>query len=685
MSSSLLPEARPPRGRGLRRLPAARRLPVLLGASAATGIAIGGALRLDEDKQLAGPLAWVALALIPLLVARQLLMLRHDARQARELNERVDRRTAQLAGAEAWFRTVVQNSQDVITVVSADGLISYQSPSIFAVLGVHAEEVLHKPVAGLLDPGVAENFMEASAKNSGLPFTMEIRFRRPGLPDRQLQCVTTDLRNDPEIRGWVVNSRDVSEARQLEAQLHTRASTDTLTGLANRSLFRERVTAALRERGPGRAVAVLFLDLDGFKEVNDTLGHAAGDTLLVEVAQRLRRALPTGGTVARLGGDEFGVLVARVASEASAVLVAERVLAVLDAPMNVGSREVTVRGSVGIATATDTTVVADADELLRNADLAMYRAKSAGTGRWRRYESSMHGELVARLEMEDQLRTVAESGELRLMLQPVVDLASGRPIGAEALVRWQHPTRGLVSPLDFVPVAEATGSIVGIGRWVLFEACRQAAKWQSLASAPLTAPLTVSVNVSTRQLSSGLVTDVRAALSESGLSPRALILEVTESVLVDRTSRVLAVLADLRAMGVRLSVDDFGTGYSSLAYLSTLPLDGLKIDRSFVCVLDEKGADDDGRAVCQAILDLARSLRLRTIAEGIETPAQLAVLLELGCELGQGYLFARPLTPGDCWDLMVSKLSPAVPAQSVGTASGQLTALPTRISAFVPR
>jgi len=444
---------------------------------------------------------------------------------------------------------------------------------------------------------------------------------------------------------------DVTGRREAAAALWRQAHHDALTGLANRTLFRERLTRALaRTAGDATArVAVLFLDLDDFKDVNDSLGHAVGDELLVAAAARLLNATRGCDTVARLGGDEFAVLIEHVTHERDVLTVADRVTAAFRTPFPVGARgpgddgpsrsDVQCGASVGIACAH---VGDDPDAVLRNADLAMYHAKASGKGRHAEFAPAMHATAADRLALAADLRHAVTRHELRVEFQPIVDLATAHVVGAEALLRWAHPARGLVSPAEFIPLAETTGSIVGLGRWVLRTACREAAAWAAVAgdAAPGVPPY-VSVNLSGRQLDDpGLVDDVVAALAASGLAPRALLLELTETALMRDAERALTSLHRLKTLGVRLAIDDFGTGYSSLAYLQRFPVDVLKLDRAFVSGIARSASD---AALARAVVALGASLQLETVAEGIETPEQRDHLRALGCRLGQGFLFARPM------------------------------------------
>ena len=430
----------------------------------------------------------------------------------------------------------------------------------------------------------------------------------------------------------------LNDARAAQETTH-QAFHDSLTGLPNRALFIDRLNHAIaRTRREEAPLAVLFCDLDGFKTVNDSLGHAAGDRLLQAVGRRFEGSLRPADTVARFGGDEFAILLEDIGGSDDAEAAAERVLAELTEPFEIEGREIFVGASIGIAApdADD-----DADALLRNSDLAMYRAKARGKGRFEVFEPSMHAEIVRRMEMELDLKRAIEREQIVFHYQPIFDLPSGQVAGLEALVRWNHPTAGMIQPADFIPIAEESGQIVAIGRYVMREACRRLALWR--ARYPAHDWLFVSVNVSTMQLrEAGLLDEVKAALRDAELDPAHLMVEMTETVLMEDGRQSTAMLESLRALGIRLAIDDFGTGYSSLEYLDRLPIDALKIAKPFVDRLGEGPGSD---AIPRAIADLAEIFGLVVIAEGIEDPKQADLLAEIGCRFGQGNALAKALAP----------------------------------------
>jgi diguanylate cyclase (GGDEF)-like protein/PAS domain S-box-containing protein len=570
------------------------------------------------------------------------------ARRAGELQV-----AAAKARSEARFRALVHHSSDVLTLTDAQLAIRYQTPSVTRLLGWTAEELAGTTLTDLVHPDDRLLLLTAhdeAVTGASRDTVSEVRLRHRDGGWRHVQSVHTDLLADRDVRAVVVTTRDVTAQKQLEAQLQHNAFHDALTGLANRALFADRLQHALaRTDRAATPVAVLFVDLDDFKAVNDGAGHAAGDALLTSVAGRLRRALRPGDTVARLGGDEFAVLLEDArASEATAT--AERLLAALAEPFAADDATDVPRMTASIGIAVGAAGQHDAAELLRHADVAMYAAKDAGKGRAAVFEPDMDSAIIGQLQLKAELLRALEHGEFTVHYQPTVELATGRLAGVEALVRWQHPERGLVPPVEFIPLAEQSGLIVPLGRFVLQEACRQMRTWQERY--PARPSLTVSVNLSARELDEpGLVDSVRAALQESGLDPACLVLEITETLLLVDLARTVRTLAELRALGVRLAVDDFGTGYSSLAYLQNLPVDILKIDKSFVDRIGEpaaEGADAGGpgrqqSVMVAAISQLGHALDLQMVAEGIELAAQADTLRGLACHYGQGFYFARPL------------------------------------------
>ena len=434
--------------------------------------------------------------------------------------------------------------------------------------------------------------------------------------------------------------RELVQREQTEGKLLHNTLHDPLTGLPNRTLFSERLGHAITrgKRKPLFHYAVLFVDVDRFKLVNDSLGHHAGDQLLAAVAKRLTQLLRELDTVARLGGDEFAILLEDLAELRDASRVAERIQNEMARAFNIGGHEIFSSVSIGIVLSSS--AHESPELLLRSADMAMYRAKEAGRSRYEMFDREMHSEALERLQRETDLRYAVERKEFVLHYQPVISLPNGKIAGVEALVRWNHPTKGRVPPVDFIPVAEEMGLIVPLGQWVMEEAIRQVGEWQRMPGGD--PELTVGVNVSAKQFSKGLVKNVAAALEKTGFPPHLLKLEMTESVLIDNTDPANETLNELKALGVQVHMDDFGTGYSSLSYLHRLPVDAMKIDRSFVSRMD---TDVRQMQLVQTVLLLAANLGVQTIGEGVENIEQLAALRKLACNYGQGYLFSKPLEP----------------------------------------
>ncbi len=581
-------------------------------------------------------LALGALLATVLVVARQLLTVRENVRLLAEHAARQN---------EARFRSLVQHSSDVIIVTRADGTVRFVSPSAARVLGYDPGEMLRHTVSELLHPDDRERaalFFTTAAQAPGVTGPVEWRFRQPDGSWLHAEILATNLLHDPTVKGVVLNTRDVSERRRLEEQLTHQAFHDPLTGLANRALFRDRVSHALAlAQRRGTPVTVLYIDLDDFKNVNDSLGHAEGDRLLIAAAERFLACARTADTVARLGGDEFAILIE--GADGSDGL-PDRLADAMSHPFSLSGNQVRVTSSIGVASAAPGD---RADDLLRNADMAMYAAKRHGKGRAETYESRMYAVIRERLDLEAALREAIERRELTLFYQPIVALRSGDIYGVEALLRWEHPQFGRLLPQHFVPLAEETGLIVQLGSWVLAEACRQLQVWRA---AHPEHTLAVSVNISGRQLQGAGLTDaLRQTLASSGVEPSMVVLEITESVLMLQTDAILDRLQQLKALGVRLAIDDFGTGYSSLSYLQRFPIDILKIAKPFV---EEVGQGADRSALARAIVGLGDTLKLQTIAEGIERAEQLAALLELGCPLGQGHHFWPALSAAAIEELL---------------------------------
>jgi diguanylate cyclase (GGDEF)-like protein/PAS domain S-box-containing protein len=590
-----------------------------------------------------GPfLTWSVLALVVALALRQVAALRENVLLTRTFESRVQERTKELAGREEWFRTLVQNLNDVVTVLDPDLVVSYQTPSAAEHFGSPARSAVGAGLGDWWTPFDAARMSQLCLELAKKPGTTRV-FSGEVLHSAghlvPVEATVTALADDGRLVGFVVSARDVTERRQFERDLSHQAFHDALTGLANRALFRDRVEHALKTHARSAApLAVLFLDLDGFKAVNDTLGHGTGDRLLEQVADLLVGSVRPGDTVARLGGDEFAILLEELDSPEEAAQVAARIQAALLTPMLVDGQAVLARASCGIALYSGDE---DADVLLRNADLAMYRAKERGLGSYELFEPLMHEQLVERMSLESDLRVALRSGHLHLAYQPTLLLAGGSWDCCEALLRWDSPSRGEVAPADFIPMAEETGLIVEIGAWVLNEACRQTAQWRREHEAA--SRLGVAVNVSARQLQGTAFLEVLdRALSDSGLPASALTIELTESVLISHTSEALALLEQVKQRGVRLAIDDFGTGFSSLSYLHRFPVDILKVDRGLVSGLT---SSLDKAELTRAIVQMGHSLGLVTVAEGIEEPGQLVALQEMRCDLGQGFLLSKPVRP----------------------------------------
>jgi len=546
------------------------------------------------------------------------------------------------------FRSLVQNSSDVIALLGRDLTIRYHTPSVERVLGYGEDELVGAELTELLEDGEREglrSFFSHVCASPRVTMHRDLPLRRKDGSICQLESVFNNLLSDSNVAGIVLTARDVTERRALEERLSHQAFHDSLTELANRTLFMDRVTHALEStRRRASLVGVLFVDLDDFKTVNDSLGHAAGDQLLIAFGRRLESCLREEDTCARLGGDEFAVIVENVFRPQDVVVVAERILAAIATPLKIFGSELAVQASVGIALGASELTTND---LLRNADLAMYRAKREGKSHYALFEPSLHTDVIERLELKADLQRSVLAEEFELHYQPIVALQSAEIVGVEALLRWRHPKRGLMQPDQFIPLAEETGLILPLGRFVLQTACRELQRWHAVGHRGLG----MSVNISAKQLASPhLPSEVTAALTQSSVEPSALTLEITESVLLD-SQAVISRLEALKRLGVRIAIDDFGTGYSSLNYLRRFPVDTLKIAKPFV---DEIGSSPEQERLASAILRLGATLRLDTVAEGIETEAQRDLLRRLRCRYGQGYFFSRPV-PASEVDAMLGR------------------------------
>jgi diguanylate cyclase (GGDEF)-like protein/PAS domain S-box-containing protein len=552
----------------------------------------------------------------------------------RSLQQAVTEKQA-LASSEQRLLALVQNGSDVVTVLNLDSTASFVSPSAKSVLGFAAEDLVGTRIVDLIHPDDVRLMVQLLAnQRAGGDQDVTLRMRHADGRTLVVEGILTNLLADTTVGGFVLTVRDVTERHALEERLTYQAFHDSLTGLANRQLFGDRLAHALQRRpGVAQPLVVLFCDLDDFKNVNDSLGHRVGDQVLEVVGQRIRSAIRVGDTAARLGGDEFAILM-EATDMAEAELLAHRLVELIAEPVVIDGSVLPVTASVGMAQAVPGEI--STEEALRNADVAMYSAKDRGKSTVAAYDSGLHAQALDRLELRADLQRALRDGELVLHYQPTVELDSGKITGFEALVRWQHPTRGLLAPAFFIPMAEETGMIVQLGTWVLYEACRTAAMLQSDWRRP-----TMAVNISSQQLArSDFVDQVTDALAAAGLHANRLTLEITESVVVRDLDTVTPRLAALRACGVRVAIDDFGTGYSSLAYLTKLPVDVLKVDKSFI---DRVASDEQGASLTKAIIAMSHTMNLTTVAEGVEVAEQAAWLRQVNCPVGQGYYWSRPV------------------------------------------
>jgi diguanylate cyclase (GGDEF)-like protein/PAS domain S-box-containing protein len=653
-------------GQGMRALLASRRNPVLGGRIAKDGfapamrrfdVAIAGLAaqqeRIARGAQQRTWLGWlgsltIGLLLLCLLGWRMHRIQRRSAvaEQARDAERRSEERLAAL----------VRHSSDVVAVVDGTSQVRWVAESVRGALGYDPADVVGARFTDHVhadDAVSAARFLEKSALRLGRAGSLSVRLRCADGDYRAVEVIAHNHIGDPLIDGILLNFRDVSERVALEEQLRHQAFHDDLTGLANRALFEDRLTLALaRGRRHDGRLAVIFVDLDDFKTVNDSLGHAVGDELLRTTAQRLAACLRAQDTAARVGGDEFAILLEDLTSADEAWEIAERLRRALEPPVVLDGRRIAASASLGVECPGPH---ATADDVLGNADLAMYAAKDAGKGRAARFEPAMRAQLLERVELGTELGLALERDELFLEYQPLVELDTERITGVEALVRWQHPTRGRLGPDRFIALAESNGAIVEIGRWVLETACAQLRRWHDAGS-----DLQMSVNVSTRQLADpDLPRHVRAAVDAAGIDPTRLTLEITEHLLLDDGELMQRRLQALKEIGVHLAIDDFGTGYSALSYLQTFPIDVLKIDRSFVSGIDR---DPERARLVRSIVEMGHTLRLSVVSEGIEQAGEAALMREFRSHYGQGYLFSKPVDPTTLNHLLAhdkTKMEPA--------------------------
>jgi diguanylate cyclase (GGDEF)-like protein/PAS domain S-box-containing protein len=566
------------------------------------------------------------------------------ALEAMNLSEDLHKRQS-----EARLQALVRYSSDVTLVIGSDGRVTYATPSTMFVLGLDPDDALGLPIKDLLhadDRSVFEQMVGLLVPGLQVPRQVEVRMSSSASGWKTMDLTLTDLRNEPSVGGVVINAHDVTDRKALEDDLRRKVFHDDLTGIANRVLFRERVQRLLSTRDDGSISAVLFIDLDDFKTINDGLGHDAGDEVLRVIAFRLESWVRTGDTAARLGGDEFAVLMEGFGSVDEVNVAAGRLLAVIQEPLSFGSREIITSASIGIALVDESST---AEVLLRSADMAMYHAKGTGKGRSKLFDETMYKSAYERLELKGELANALERHELSLHYQPLVSLATGDLLGFEALMRWTHPVRGFVSPGQFIPLAEETGYIVPLGKWALETACVQLAAWRQLNPE---SQIGMSVNVSPRQLENEDIVDhVREAISISGIRAEWLTVELTEgSGLDDPISRER--LLAIRALGCGIAADDFGTGFASYSALQQLPFSNVKIDKSLIDGLAT--ADPRAEAQVRSIIQMGHSMGLTITAEGIEYPRQRDTLSKMGADKGQGYFFSRPLPVGDASEMVLT-------------------------------
>ncbi|MBD1839294.1 EAL domain-containing protein [Coleofasciculus sp. FACHB-501] len=609
-----------------------------------------------------------------------------QAKQMRDQKRQTEVEKTRLIAAsqesEQRFRALIENATDIIIIVNASGQVTYVSPSVNRILGYAPDGLIGKNALTFIHPEdvlLVKQRLKNSIQNPNVTQRLgEYRVQHRNGSWGIFEAVTTNLLNDPAVQGIVVNCHDITERKQAEEQLRHHAFYDSLCGLPNRTLFLERLASQIKhsQRYKDSLFAVLFLDLDRFEMVKYSLGHLVSDQLLIATARKLMTCLRPTDTLARIGTDEFAILLEDIHDVSDAIRVVEQIQGELNSPFNLDGREVFTTTSIGIAFAgkgqegwepvrkasapmplcpsapSHNNLLPRPQDLLRAADTAMYHARLEGKGRYVVFHRAMHTLAVAHLQLETDLRRAIIATEFQLYYQPIVELATGKIKAFEALVRWNHPTRGMVPPSEFIPVAEDTGLIIPLGTWVLNEACRQLKVWQQQYST--TQGLAISVNLSGKQFSQpNLIEQIDRILRKTGLDGHYLKLEITESCLLENAEAAAILLWQLRDRNIQLSIDDFGTGYSSLNYLHRFPVNTLKIDRSFV---NRMGAGGKDAEIVKAIVALAHNLGMSVTAEGIETAQQLAQLKALQCERGQGYFFSKPVDNGAAGQLILAQL-----------------------------
>ena len=598
----------------------------------------------DEWAQRAALKARYELLAAAVLAATAVLMLFLRLQKQEHLSQLRETERSVLRESEERFRALSEQSTDIILIADPTGRIKYASPSVHVVLAVHGDSLVGTNMIDLVHPDDVAKTISAGSRSvaygpsPGQNRVVELRFRHASGRWLHFESVVRDLFQHKNIGGIVYNARDITERKCAQEKLVFNATHDVLTGLPNRVLFLGRLQSVVDQlkRHPHLAAAVLFVDIDDFKIVNDCYGHAVGDALIKEVSCRLRACIRGDGTVARMGGDEFTVLVEDISDPSDAIRVAERIQSSLRQPCLLEGLEIFKSASIGIALTSPGT---PAEGVLQNADIAMYRAKDKGKACTEIFDRAMHEQVLSRLRLEEKLRYALENKELSLHYQPIVAVDTGVVQGFEALLRWQPSESNSIPPGTFVPVAEQSGLIVPISVWVLRTACFEAANWQRCY--PAEPPLYASINISAKHFShSAFVRHLQDALDESAVDPRCITIELTESVAMSDVAGTNETMSQLRSLGVNLSIDDFGTGYSSLSYLRRFPVDTLKIDQSFV-----KTMDAENYAIVKTIIGLAQNLDLKVVAEGVETIEQRRLLALAGCGLAQGHLFAKPMQP----------------------------------------